>query len=82
MIIISYPIVGAYAVHFLQKTGASSNVLVFDDLYRRGLPLYSMMQPALRNPFGRFAAVAGFGTLPGDLDFYEACLSPSKVGYR
>eukprot|EP00438_Fugacium_kawagutii_P035841 Skav200293 [mRNA] locus=scaffold2127:417264:424453:+ [translate_table: standard] len=24
------------------------------------------------NPFGRFAAVAGFGTLPGDLDFYEA----------
>lgn len=25
-----------------------------------------------RNPFGRFAAVAGFGTLPGDLDFYEA----------
>eukprot|EP00434_Breviolum_minutum_P024498 symbB.v1.2.021637.t1/scaffold1882.1/size97200/6 len=23
------------------------------------------------NPFGRFAAVAGFGTLPGDLDFYD-----------
>ncbi|OLP90414.1 hypothetical protein AK812_SmicGene28011 [Symbiodinium microadriaticum] len=24
------------------------------------------------NPFGRFVAVAGFGTLPGDLDFYAA----------
>eukprot|EP00931_Biecheleriopsis_adriatica_P001610 TRINITY_DN1019_c0_g1_i3.p1 TRINITY_DN1019_c0_g1~~TRINITY_DN1019_c0_g1_i3.p1 ORF type:complete len:646 (+),score=163.15 TRINITY_DN1019_c0_g1_i3:93-2030(+) len=23
------------------------------------------------NPFGRFAAVAGFGTLPGDLEFYD-----------
>jgi len=23
------------------------------------------------NPFGRFVAVAGFGTLPGDLDFYD-----------
>lgn len=34
------------------------------------------------NPFGRFAAVAGFGTLPGDLDFYDRSKDETVASLR
>ncbi|CAJ1352918.1 unnamed protein product [Effrenium voratum] len=34
------------------------------------------------NPFGRFVAVAGFGTLPGDLDFYDRSKDETVASLR
>lgn len=34
------------------------------------------------NPFGRFIAVAGFGTLPGDLDFYDRSKDETLASLR
>jgi len=34
------------------------------------------------NPFGRFVAVAGFGTLPGDMDFYDRSCDETMASLR
>jgi len=34
------------------------------------------------NPFGRFVAVAGFGTLPGDLEFYDRTKDETITSFR